>query len=530
MSNVFFIQAQDLESLDRAFLEIATSIGHDLLSIRFPRSDLAGIWRSYGPSERVRAFKTWLGHPSNQPSLFIVDDLDGYKDETLIKAALPREAQVILYSTRDPSIVGSLDRDSQSFHIPTMKEDEMAALMITTMRRGGGIFSSAAISEEELEAIAKVVDGHALGACRAMAYILHVLAQTTESPGNVFLDMFNGPKWESRLQFLEYKPRIGLSIMETFTVSLKRLSRYQTEATRLLDLLAFLSNKDQSLNFRTFLRLERPWLKDLQPILPDYDLFASGLIGQGEYLAELENVSIGVRFDVSTPLRIHPLWLECIHQRAGHEGRVRWIRQIVILCRASYARDNEREFISLRPFLENVFAIAARFRIDLDEVLTSQVLRDWIHTLKEIPGSPSSEPGSDSESSDETQTVAIMEETKSETDIVTDTSEKKLPLSKDLMSLRDSCNEAAETLASLNIPKMSEEAFASWVQRYLTLLRRLKSLEESGQGLRTDVTLHLEIYDLLLSMAPAFEHLNPQLGYQLRKRKEDIRLHLPART
>ena len=164
---------------------------------------------------------------------------------------------------------------------------------------------------------------------------------------------------------------------------------------------------------------------------------------------------------------------------------------------------------------------------------------DWIHTLKDIPESPSSDTGSDSDSSDETETVAVVEETTSEEVVetntseevvVTDTSEKKLPLSQDLMSLRDSCNEAAETLASLNIPKISEEAFASWVQRYLTLLRRLKSLEDIGQGPGTDVTLHLEIYDILLRMAPAFERSNPQLGYQLRKRKEDIRLHLPTRT
>lgn len=236
VSNIFFVQGGHLESLERAFPEIATSIGHDLLSIRFPHSDLAGIWRSYEPSERVRAFKTWLGHPSNQASLFIVDDLDGYKDETLIKAALPREAQVILYSTRDPSLIGSLDRDSQSHYIPTMKDDEMASLMITTMRRQRGIYSSVEISEENLEAIGKVVDGHALGACRAILYILHVLAHETESPAAVFLDMFNGPEWASRSKFLEYKATLGLSIMETFVISLNRMYRHQTKAARLLDL------------------------------------------------------------------------------------------------------------------------------------------------------------------------------------------------------------------------------------------------------------------------------------------------------
>jgi len=87
---------------DHALLEIATSIEHNLLSTRFPHSDLTAIWRDYQPQERIQAFKMWLGHHINQPKLFIVDDLDGFKDESLIQAALPREAEVIIYSTRDP--------------------------------------------------------------------------------------------------------------------------------------------------------------------------------------------------------------------------------------------------------------------------------------------------------------------------------------------------------------------------------------------------------------------------------------------
>lgn len=134
---------------------------------------------------------------------------------TLVKAALPREAKVILYSTRHPCLIENLDRDSQSSRILIMKGNEMASLIIATIRRIGGIFSNAAMSEEELEAIARVLNEYALGACRAIPCILHVFAQTTtdESPAGVFLDMFNGPQWESRLQFLEYKPRTGLSIM-----------------------------------------------------------------------------------------------------------------------------------------------------------------------------------------------------------------------------------------------------------------------------------------------------------------------------
>ena len=458
--------------------------------------------------------------------MFIVDDLDGFEDEALIKAALPREAQAILYSTRDPSLIESLDRDSQSYYIPTMKDDEMASLMIATMRRSEGVFSSVAIyiSEAELEAIAKVVAGHALGACRAISYVLHVLAQTTDiSPASVFLDMFNGPEWESRLQFLTYKPRIGLSIMETFVISLERIREHGTEAARLLELLAFLSDKDQSLNFRIFLHHKRPWLEELQPILPDYDVFASRLADQREYLSELENVSIGVRPDVLVPLQIHPLWLECIQQRAGHEGRVRWIRQIILLCRGSYVRGEEESFVRLLPFLKNAFAIAARFRIHSDEFLETRELKNWIGTLNVESENLVNEPGSESQSDDETDIAEPTENTPSAAVDVTDTLGETPQFLQDMLSLRDSCNEAAQALASSNIPKMSEQSMASWRQRYIALLQRLQSLEkDKGQDSRAAVTLHLEVYDLLLGMVPAFERYNPALDYQLRRRKEEL--------
>ena len=524
--NIFFIETEDLKSLERTFLEIAMSIGQDLLSIRFPHSDLAALWRSYEPAERVRAFKTWLGHPSNQASLFIVDDLDGHKGETLIRAALPREAQVILYSTRDPNLIGSLGRDSQSYYIPTMKDDEMALLMINTMHRSGGVYPSAEISKENLKAIARVVHGHPLGACRAILYIFHVLAQETksretESSARAFLEMFNGPEWESRLRFLEYKPTtIGLSLKETFAISMERIHRHQIEATRLLELLAFLCGKTQALNFRVFLGLERPWLNELQAILPDYDLFASRLKGQGEILAELENVSIGVRPDVSTPLQIHPLWLECIQQGVGHEGRVRWIRQIIILCHGSYARGQKVESLSLQPFLQNACDIAARFRVGFDELLESQELRSWVSTVKETLGDLFNDQSSVSSSSDATHTAQTTEDQISKEFNITNRLGEVPQHFRDMVNLRDSCDEAAKALAPLNTTKLSEEAFTSWRQQYITLLRRLKSVEESGQDL--SVNLHLETYDLLLDMAPKLKHVKPRLGEQLRARRDEI--------
>ena len=77
---------------------------------------------------------------------------------------------------------------------------------------------------------------------------------------------------------------------------------------------------------------------------------------------------------------------------------------------------------------------------------------------------------------------------------------------------------------------MSQEAFSSWQQRVVTLLQRLKSLEDNGEDLVTVRTSHLEVYDILLLMAPKFEHLNPRLGDLLRRRRDEVQQQNQAVT
>ena len=113
-ANIFFIHAHDPNSFESSFLKFANDVGHDLLSTRYASLDVAAIWQELGQSLSTRAFKTWLAKPSNQPMLSIVDDLDSLKDEAAIKVALPREARIILYSTQDPSIIGNLERLSET--------------------------------------------------------------------------------------------------------------------------------------------------------------------------------------------------------------------------------------------------------------------------------------------------------------------------------------------------------------------------------------------------------------------------------
>ena len=54
-----------------------------------------------------------------------------------------------------------------------------------------------------------------------------------------------------------------------------------------------------------------------------------------------------------------------------------------MICHGSYARGEKQNFLSLRPFLQNSFAIAARFDIRFEERLESQELRNWFNPFQE---------------------------------------------------------------------------------------------------------------------------------------------------
>ena len=84
--------------------------------------------------------------------------------------------------------------------------------------------------------------------------------------------------------------------MGNFAVLLERLPRDQPGTLKLLEMIAFLNNADHSLSYKQFLSWRRHWLPELRAEGPDYEIFAGGLVGQSEYLAELENVSIGTRY------------------------------------------------------------------------------------------------------------------------------------------------------------------------------------------------------------------------------------------
>ena len=496
--NIFFVRAHDAASLDRAFLEFAMSIGHDILAPRYPGTDLHAIWLQLSPSDRIDAFRKWIGEQINQPSLFIVDDIDGINEDKTIQAALPREAKTILFSTRDPSIVDSLSRECEELRIPPMDVDELAALIAFVTKRSKALHVD--ITEQELEAIAKVVEGHALGACRAISYIIHVLAQTAEDrPVISFLAMISGTDWKARLKFLHYRPRFGQSILETFEVSLKRLRKHQAEAVSLLELIAFLSDSDNTLDFRRFLGIDRPWLTHIKGRLTNFETFKNGLSDKNEILAELENVSIGFRPSLSKPLRLHPLWTECVLQRAGHEARCSWLVQILQLCYVSSKRQEHIDI--LHPFALNCTDIAKRFDIDIDRITESEELSAWVRMVGRLQNNE-----------------ALCEEVEA----TTGAEDRTLPPSgvkgnheagryihpmiHVMESLCEDSKKFQISLASHDQEVFSPESHQSLVNRFKALLGRLRNAEEALQNENIRESrfqqAHVKTYDWMIKIMP----------------------------
>lgn len=514
--NVFFIRAHDAASLDQAFLELAMSIGHDILALRHRGADVHSMWLQLGPSERINAFRTWLGEEQNQPSLFIVDDIDGIPDDASIQAAFPRDARCVLFSTRDPSIIDSLDRECKELRITSMDVDEMASLMEFVLRRSTSLQID--ITERELESIAKIVDGHPLGACRAISYIIHVLAQTAKSrPVESFLDMITSRDWKARLRFLKYKPRFGQSLMETYDVSLQRIRRHQDEAILLLELIAFLSSTDADLDFRQFLDIDRPWLTQLAEALANFQSFANGLSDKDELLAELEHVSIGLRPSLSKPLQLHPLWIECTLQRATHDGRCRWLGQILFLCYESWRRKESVDI--LRPFVWNCVEVAERFDIDLDKIVDSADLSHWLSDVTKP-----------TEESTVSQELAAVAEANIQTPAVKDDKVETEACYRIFCCLRDDCHDLHRRLTTLERESAgtvtATETQQSSVTQFIDRLMRLRKLDETVHKSHLAVAkihhAHVQTYDILIDIIPLLKQHNPHLTNQLHTRKQNF--------
>lgn len=358
------------------FLGMAETVGHDLLLGRYPHHELHSIWLNYGEVKKIEVFKEWLGAEANRSCLVFLDDIDGIETDDAIREALPRDAHMVLTTTRDPSL--AIELRSNVIRVSDLGFDDMGDLIRDEM----AIYNFK-VDRTDVDPIIRYLKGHPLAGCRAASYIASELSHSSGYAAvKEFIWSWEGQDWSARRTFLDYKPRAdSLSIMETFEISVNRLGPAGDSIARgFLDAIAFTCDAD-TINFRSFFSIERPWLQEASPHLPDCQIFEGGLRNKTAYLKAFEKVSLGTRKSVAEPLHFHPLWLECIRQRCGHGGRSRWLRQILLLCYYSWRRGDKR----VLPYAKNCLQIAWHFGIHREELSKVNDVISWLSRLARLP-------------------------------------------------------------------------------------------------------------------------------------------------
>jgi hypothetical protein len=371
-------------------LHIATSIGQELLvSKNVPRSDLAVQWANLDPSGRIDAFNDWLQTSENQRSLFVFDDIDGFKPEEALLLAIPEGPGNLLCSSRDPNILRNLGRLGEAVSLSPMAPNETVQLMEDILAKDTSLPPEQRPSCEELAAISGAIYGHPLAACRAVIYICDKISVTAiDSPAKEFLDILQGSEWKWRRNFLDFRTRFGRSIMDTFEASLDRIEpSKKVYAEWVLTFAAFISPNaidGAFVDFRPFFQQDRPWLTELKEDLPDFELFSESKIVLMEGLSELKRTSLWCWSPTSSSSLgsppIHPLWLECIRHRVDPAGRLSSLRQIRLLCEVSIARHERVELFE--RFKTNALNAAAKFGVQPAELSLSERAEKWLSAKK----------------------------------------------------------------------------------------------------------------------------------------------------
>lgn len=119
---------------------------------------------------------------------------------------------------------------------------------------------------------------------------------------------------------------------------------------------------------------------------PDYKVLFSGSFLLQELFSELEKVSFGERLNASKPFQFHPLWLECTRHYMGPEGRIRYARQVLLVCyyKINIAQGNidipSHSNDSYVPHVRKCLQVCKSFKIGLDDLKLpgkiSKVFRD----------------------------------------------------------------------------------------------------------------------------------------------------------
>ncbi|TKA70225.1 hypothetical protein B0A49_06463 [Cryomyces minteri] len=314
---------------------LAGIAGFEILLLSTKREFLEENWRSKSLQERGEAFKYWL-EESKEPKIVIVDDADALGDGDAAHDLLPLKAENLIISTRNPFILPA--SQSKQLLIPTMKPDEVTQLMKAGLRDGCFV-SNDPVSMAGLKTIRGVLGYHPLAVQHAIETMNKSLAfNTTQLPVESFLESFASSDHDFRLKFIEEKwLRNRPSILDCFRTSVQRLHSDDPHLFSLWNFAGFWSPVADSGDFCQFFFkiIPKNWslLLDKREQLPDFEFFGlantpNGRFVLGKYIQKLVEVSLftAPSNGALKEIRIHKLWIECIRQLAGQEGRLRCIR------------------------------------------------------------------------------------------------------------------------------------------------------------------------------------------------------------
>jgi hypothetical protein len=370
-TNIFFLRASDEASLQEAYLHVAMHIGPEVLLHKYHGRDTRDIWSNMPREEKVEVFKDWLSYPENTETLIILDDLDGLRDPEVILAAVPQGAKSILFSTRNPGLREEIDRECYHLRLWSMDTDDIMDVMQATINQSDYELGGELHDRNILRNIAKAVHGHPLAACNAVKYIIRVISQQPgDSPAHVFLSILESCDYDARLRFLEYKPR-SPSVMDTFYTSKNRLHQPDGHAWTLMQFLSILETDDTIVDYRNFFYNHQCQIEPAD--FPDYEVLANRGTGLSEVFAELESVSFGERLRTSKPFRFHSLWLECTRQAMGAEGRLRVIRQVLLICHRTIEAFAGSDVVdstlkNFPPHVRHCLKVCESFKVDMGSV------------------------------------------------------------------------------------------------------------------------------------------------------------------
>ncbi|KAH9211394.1 P-loop containing nucleoside triphosphate hydrolase protein [Leptodontidium sp. 2 PMI_412] len=379
--NVFFIYAKDESSLKGAYHYIARQLGHLVIDQdRSSQSTALDIWNNLTQDEKVDRFKQWLRRPENAETLFLLDDLDGLKSQELISDAIPHEAQTILFSSRNPVLCEQLNRQSHHIRLCSMEQDDVVQIMEEMLQKMSEAANRTIFSREKLQQIAAALEGHPMASRVAIRYITRVLVQeASEEPDSTFLGIMQGSDFESRKHFLEYRPVGEQSIMDAFLTSRQRLQDPDGIAWKLMQFSAFLETGDPTLDFRQFFyQISRSCR--LQPSsFPDYDVLTASKVMISEGFADIEAVSFGEPAVGSIPAKFHPIWLDCTLQCMGESNRIRYMRQVLMICHLTVS--NPERGLSpavYRRHVKRCIDVCKAFRLDTSSLSLTMEVCEWV--------------------------------------------------------------------------------------------------------------------------------------------------------